>query len=103
MKILFVGSVLFSKFALQKLISMKVNLKGVICKKVSKFNSDFYDIGIIAKENNITERISKIIKKISPEIINLHNRSYIHSDHRISFEAMMSATKKIKNAYIKKY
>jgi len=57
MKILFVGSVLFSKFALQKLISMKVNLKGVICKKVSKFNSDFYDIVIIAKENNITERI----------------------------------------------
>jgi len=50
----------------------------------------------------LTQKISETIKKIEPEVIYLNNRSDIHSDHRKSFEAIMSATKIFKNPYIKK-
>ena len=50
MKILYIGSVYFSKIILEKLIQLKVELVGVISKKESNFNSDFYNIIPIAKK-----------------------------------------------------
>lgn len=40
MKVLFVGTVAFSKQALKKLIDLQVELVGVVTKKHSAFNSD---------------------------------------------------------------
>ena len=53
MKIVFIGSVLFSATALGKLISIGAEVVGVITKKESKVNSDFFDLSSIAIKNNI--------------------------------------------------
>lgn len=47
-------------------------------------------------------QISRIISQIAPEIIYLPNHTDIHSDHRITFEAVISCTKSFRQASIKK-
>lgn len=47
-------------------------------------------------------KISEVINELKPEIIYVHNRSDVHSDHKISFEAVVSATKTFNNPFIKK-
>ena len=53
MKIIFIGSVYFSKKILEKVITMNSHLVGVITKKDSLFNSDFEDLSPIAIRNKI--------------------------------------------------
>lgn len=67
MKILFVGSVLFSKYALEKLIDTREEIVGIICKESSKFNNDFYDLGKIAEVNNIPYLYTKNINSYETE------------------------------------
>lgn len=50
----------------------------------------------------LTEEIANAIKEIKPAIIYIHNRSDVHSDHRISFDAIISATKSFNHPYIEK-
>jgi methionyl-tRNA formyltransferase len=78
MRIVFIGSVLFSKAALEKLIELKADIVGVICKKESSFNADFFDLGVIANDHSIqshyTEDINSSntvewISQINPDII----------------------------------
>ena len=78
MRILFVGSVQFSKNALDKLIDLREDIIGIVCKESSKFNSDFYDLGPIANTNNIpyfytkninTTETENWIKEKSPDVI----------------------------------
>jgi methionyl-tRNA formyltransferase len=57
MRILFIGSVLFSKSALQQLISLKANIVGVVTKNRSTFNSDFVDLTPLCRENSISYKI----------------------------------------------
>lgn len=52
--------------------------------------------------SELTQKISEVIKKIMPDVIYLHNRSDVHSDHRVSFDAIISATKSFNNPFIKK-
>ena len=51
---------------------------------------------------DITKRISDIFRDIHPEIIYLNNRSDIHSDHKVSFNAILSASKSFNHPYIKR-
>lgn len=53
MRIIFIGSVYFSKVMLEKLIEMNAQIVGVITKEHSSFNSDFEDLSAIAQSNNI--------------------------------------------------
>lgn len=53
MKIVFIGSVLLSEKILEQLILLKEEVVGVISKDESKFNSDFRNISLLAKKNNI--------------------------------------------------
>ncbi len=78
MRILFIGSVVFSKYALEKIIGMKENVVGVVCKESSKINADFFNLGIIASKDNIpflyskninSQETEKWIKKQKPEVI----------------------------------
>jgi methionyl-tRNA formyltransferase len=78
MRILFVGSVLFSKKALEKLISLKAEIAGVITKQASGFNADFEDLAPIAEKNHIPFKYVndinhpenlKWINNIKPDII----------------------------------
>ena len=78
MKILFIGSVIFSKKVLEKLITLNCNITGVCTLKESSFNSDHIDLAPFCEKNNIlvkyTENINSLenlkwIKTMKPDII----------------------------------
>lgn len=53
MKIVFIGAVIFSQKMLEKLISLKAEIVGVVTKSKSNFNADFVDLSDIAIKNSI--------------------------------------------------
>ena len=53
MRIVFIGTVEFSKKALEKLVDINANVVGVCTKEESKFNSDFADLRPICNHNGI--------------------------------------------------
>lgn len=53
MRIVFIGSVLFSENALLKLLNLNANIVGIMTKEKSSHNSDFIDLSFISKERNI--------------------------------------------------
>ena len=53
MRIVFIGSVIFSEKALLKLLNLNANIVGIITKEKSSYNSDFIDLSFISKERNI--------------------------------------------------
>jgi LmbE family N-acetylglucosaminyl deacetylase len=46
-------------------------------------------------------KISEVFNKIQPEIIYCANRSDVHSDHRVIFEAVMACTKSFRYPFIR--
>ena len=52
--------------------------------------------------NEMIPRIATIFKNYAPEIIYLLNRSDAHSDHRITFDAVIACTKSFRHPYIKR-
>lgn len=77
LKALFIGCVESSEIFLKTLVEYKANIIGVITKKESKFNSDFVDLSLICKENNIrylyVENINapeslEFIRELKPDI-----------------------------------
>lgn len=48
----------------------------------------------------LVKKISKIISDVKPETILIPNRSDIHSDHRITFNAALSCTKQFRFPYL---
>ena len=78
MKIIFIGTVVFSELMLRKLIALHADIVGVLTKKESKVNSDFRDLSTLAKKSDIDykyfERINEDeslnwIKSKKPDII----------------------------------
>ncbi|QSW87450.1 MULTISPECIES: formyltransferase family protein [Flavobacterium] len=78
MKIVYIGSVIFSAKALDKLISIGAEIVGVITKKESNFNNDFFDLKPIAEINKISfhytldinsEETVNWIKNLAPNVI----------------------------------
>ena len=67
MRIIFIGSVSFSAFALRELISMGVELVGVCTLTKSSFNADFEDLTPISQSANIP--VCPIEDVNSPEAI----------------------------------
>ena len=61
MRIVFIGSVLFSEKALLKLLELKANIVGIITKEKSSYNSDFIDLSIISEECHIPFKYVKDI------------------------------------------
>ena len=53
MKIIFIGTIKFSRKVLQKLINLNAQVVGVCTKKKSEFNSDYEDLSPLCKKNNI--------------------------------------------------
>ncbi len=67
MKILYIGSVVFSECALRKLISLGADIVGVITKKESLFNADFSDLGYLAQSHGIPVMHTKDINSPQSE------------------------------------
>lgn len=65
MRIIFIGSVYFSKVMLEKLISLNANIVGIITKQRSAFNSDFEDLSFIAHKYNIPSNYVQNINDVS--------------------------------------
>ena len=85
-KILFIGTVEFSYKALSTLIENKFEIVGVLSKKESNFNSDYYDLTPLAEDNNIPiiyrtkdnkDEIISFIKSLNPDIIYCFGWSHI--------------------------
>ncbi len=53
MKIIFIGTVDFSRQALLKLIDLQADIAGVVTKRTSPFNADFSDLTEPCEKNNI--------------------------------------------------
>ena len=78
MKILFIGTVEFSKIALQKLIELNAQVVAVCTKEKSEFNSDFADLRPLCEKNKIPFKYAndinskddcQWIKSLNPDII----------------------------------
>lgn len=75
---IFIGSVEYSAHCLRTLIEMNINIVDIMCpyKEVSKFNSDYFDLGVVASKyekniyyfKNIKDE-SQHIKKLKPDVI----------------------------------
>lgn len=50
---------------------------------------------------SMTPKISDIFKEVEPEIIYTLNRSDAHSDHRVTFDAVIACTKSFRYPFIK--
>ena len=77
-KILFIGSVLFSKEILKHMLKKGFNVKAIITKKRKKVISDYYDLKKIKIKNKIIinyfnnindEKTFQLIKRIKPDFI----------------------------------
>lgn len=78
MKIIFIGTVEFSKQALIKTIHLGGNIVGVITKKESKFNTDFADLSSLCKEKDIdTHYATDVNSSVSLEWIKSKNPDII--------------------------
>ena len=64
MRIVFVGAVEFSFYALRKLISLGADVVGVCTAKESKFNADHFDLSGICLENDLPCLITSNINDI---------------------------------------
>ncbi|MCL0106680.1 hypothetical protein M1N78_03165 [Peptococcaceae bacterium] len=53
MRIIFIGTVEFSKRALNKLIELNANVVGVCTKEKSQFHSDYASLEGVCKSHNI--------------------------------------------------
>ena len=78
MKIVFIGSVNFSKSALEYLLKIGVDIAGVCTKKSNVGNSDSFDLGLISTPNRIpTLHTSNINSKESVDWIRELSPDYI--------------------------
>lgn len=50
----------------------------------------------------LVPKISEVVSKIQPQTVYLMNRSDVHSDHRVVFDAVLGATKSFRHSYIEK-
>lgn len=87
-KIVLIGTVKFSFEVLSVLIKKNYNVVGLVTKKASKFNTDYYDLTPLAKQNDIPiiykekdneEKIISFIKTIAPDVMYCFGWSHILS------------------------
>lgn len=56
----------------------------------------------VIPKKQIIEKVSNIIDKVKPNIVYLANRNDVHSDHKITFDSVISALKTFRCPCIKK-
>jgi len=97
MKIVFIGTVEFSKKALQKLLDIDAELVGVCTKEKSSFNSDFADLTPICRDNKIpfnfvddinSKESINWIRDLKPDIIFCFGWSSLIKNELLSLASM---------------
>lgn len=69
----------------------------------SVHNLDYPTMSLNADSiNTMIPKLSAIFNEIKPEIIYVMNRADAHSDHRVTFDAVMACTKSFRYPFIKK-
>lgn len=79
-----------------KKVSSQFGIKDTFNLELPTTKLDLVPIG------EIIQKISKVFIDVRPEIIYTINRSDIHSDHRISFQAIVSCTKNFRYPFIRR-
>jgi LmbE family N-acetylglucosaminyl deacetylase len=92
-------------FSQERIDSRQVEIEKVSqmfgCTQTHKL--DFPTMSLGSKEGNeMIPMISKIFQEVEPEIIYVMNRSDAHSDHRVSFDAVVACTKSFRYPYVKR-
>lgn len=77
-------------------VSEKFGFQGVFNLKLPTMRLDTLPIG------EIVLGVSKVMTEVQPDIVYLVNRSDIHSDHKIAFQALLSCTKNFRYPYIRR-
>jgi N-acetylglucosamine malate deacetylase 1 len=70
-------------------------------KKVYKLNYPTTMLDTIPL-NDIISKISNIVTEVKPGILYLPNKNDVHSDHKITFDALISSTKSFRNSFIRR-
>ena len=92
-KILFIGTVEFSYYALKKILENKFEICGVITKEKSKFNSDFKDLTPLCYKHDIPFYFDKkdasttkeeFINSVKPDVIYCFGWSYLLPERILS-------------------
>lgn len=78
-----------------KIIKKKYNFSTVFEMNFLTARLDTYPLSLIIKE------MSKVIKDIKPDTIFFPNRNDIHTDHRITFDAVIASTKSFNFDFVK--
>ncbi len=81
----------------------------IIVEKVAKaygFESVFYlDVPELSLTDNslndVIPALAKVIKTVEPDVLYIPNRTDVHSDHRVVFEACLPFTKQFRYPFIK--
>lgn len=70
-------------------------------KEVIKFDLPTTRLDVIPR-NQIIKAAGDIIDKVKPDMIYLPNRNDVHSDHKVTFDAVISSTKTFRCPFVKK-
>lgn len=70
-------------------------------KEVFKLDFPTTKFDLIPK-NQLIKEVSTVIDKVMPDLIYLPNRNDVHSDHKITFDAVISSTKIFRSPSVKK-
>lgn len=81
----------------------------IIVEKVAKaygFESVFYlgvpELSLTDNSlNDVIPALAKVIKTVEPDVLYIPNRTDVHSDHRVVFEACLPFTKQFRYPFIK--
>ena len=91
-------------FSKERIDSRKEEIRKVadFLKIKKTFQLDYATMNLTSQELiKMVPEVSKVFTEVEPEIIYCLNRSDAHSDHRITFDAVMACTKSFRYPYIK--
>ncbi len=92
-------------FSKQRVISRQNEIEKVaqMFKMDKTFKLDYPTMSLHSETtNSIIPKISDIFNEVKPEVVYVMNRSDAHSDHRITFDAVVACTKSFRYPYVKK-
>jgi LmbE family N-acetylglucosaminyl deacetylase len=70
-------------------------------EKIFKLDFPTTRLDVIPK-SQLIKSVSNVIKKVKPDIVYIPNGNDVHTDHKVTFDVMISSTKTFRCSFIKK-